>query len=72
MRHRIMTNFNADSEGITVENIIDKLLENIPEPDEEAYARKAQSTKQAAGPAKGARAKVQQKKQARATRKPSS
>jgi len=41
LRHRIITNFNADSEGVTVEDIIDRLLENIPEPDEAAYARKA-------------------------------
>ncbi len=40
LRHRVITSFNADSEGITVEGVIDKLLENIPEPDEEFYARK--------------------------------
>ena len=31
LRHRIVTNFNADAEGITVEDIIDKLLGSIPE-----------------------------------------
>ena len=31
LRHRIVTNFNADSEGITVEDIIKKLLQTIPE-----------------------------------------
>ena len=41
MRHRIYTNFNADSEGITVEDIIDRLLETVEEPDEKAYAAKA-------------------------------
>ena len=41
LRHRIMTNFNADSEGVTVEDVTDRLLENIPEPDEESYAAKA-------------------------------
>jgi len=41
LRHRFFTNFNADSEGVTVEDIIDRLLESVPEPDEEAYARRA-------------------------------
>ena len=41
LRHRILTNFNADSEGITEEDVIDKLLQNIPEPDEETYEQKA-------------------------------
>ncbi|MCM8539435.1 MAG: MoxR family ATPase [Lentisphaeraceae bacterium] len=31
LRHRIVTNFNADAEGITVEDIIKKLLDIIPE-----------------------------------------
>jgi len=48
MRHRIFTNFNADSEGVTVEDIIKRLLENVPEPDEEAYARKARRVKRTA------------------------
>jgi MoxR-like ATPase len=39
LRHRIFTNFNADSEGIAVEDIIAHLLETVEEPDEEAYAR---------------------------------
>ncbi len=41
LRHRIFTNFNADSEGISVEGVIDHLLETIQEPDEKAYAQKA-------------------------------
>ncbi len=45
LRHRLITNFNADSEGIGVEEIIDKLLENIPEPDEATYARRAREQK---------------------------
>jgi MoxR-like ATPase len=32
LRHRIITNFNADAEGIDVDRIIEKLLETIPEP----------------------------------------
>ena len=37
LRHRMFTNFNADSEGITVEDVITKLLETIKEPDEKEY-----------------------------------
>ncbi len=32
LRHRIFTNFNADAEGIDVDQIIEKLLETVPEP----------------------------------------
>lgn len=32
LRHRIFTNFNADAEGIDVEQILDKLLAAVPEP----------------------------------------
>lgn len=32
LRHRIFTNFNADAEGITADDVIDKLLETVPEP----------------------------------------
>jgi MoxR-like ATPase len=34
MRHRIFTNFNADADGITIENVIEHLLESVPEPCE--------------------------------------
>jgi MoxR-like ATPase len=37
LRHRIFTNFNADSEGITVEQVIAKLLKSVPEPSEKDY-----------------------------------
>ena len=37
MRHRIYTNFNADAEGLTVEDLIVKLLQAVPEPDEGDY-----------------------------------
>jgi MoxR-like ATPase len=30
LRHRIVTNFNADAEGMTVDRIVDRLLETIP------------------------------------------
>jgi MoxR-like ATPase len=31
-RHRIFTNFNADAEGVDVEQVIQKILDTIPEP----------------------------------------
>jgi MoxR-like ATPase len=37
LRHRILTNFAADSKGITSMDVIRKLLEEVPEPGEEAY-----------------------------------
>jgi len=30
LRHRIVTNFNADAEGMTVDKIVDRLLEIVP------------------------------------------
>jgi len=45
MRHRMFMNFNADSEGITVEEIINRLLDTVQEPDEKAYAEKARKEK---------------------------
>jgi MoxR-like ATPase len=32
LRHRIITNFNADAEGIDVDQVIEKLLKAVPEP----------------------------------------
>ena len=32
LRHRLFTNFNADAEGIDVDQVIEKLLETVPEP----------------------------------------
>ncbi len=37
LRHRIITNFNADAEGIDTDAVIDKLLAAIKEPAAEAY-----------------------------------
>ncbi|GAG07209.1 unnamed protein product, partial [marine sediment metagenome] len=37
LRHRILTNFAADSEGLTSMDIVKKLLETVPEPGEESY-----------------------------------
>jgi MoxR-like ATPase len=38
LRHRILTNFAADSEGIGPMDIVTRLLEEIPEPGPEDYA----------------------------------
>ncbi|MCJ7630060.1 MAG: hypothetical protein MUO50_16930, partial [Longimicrobiales bacterium] len=32
LRHRILTNFHAESEGITTEGLVDQLLEVVPVP----------------------------------------
>ncbi|HID75053.1 MAG TPA: MoxR family ATPase, partial [Planctomycetaceae bacterium] len=32
LRHRIFTNFNADAEGVDADQVIQKLLETVPEP----------------------------------------
>ena len=45
LRHRIFTNFNADSEGISVEEVVDRLLDMVKEPDEKAYAERARKEK---------------------------
>jgi MoxR-like ATPase len=34
LRHRIFTNFNADADGVTVDDVIDTLLEKVEEPSE--------------------------------------
>lgn len=39
LRHRLVTTFNADAEGITKDQIIKKLIEATPLPQEEAAAR---------------------------------
>jgi MoxR-like ATPase len=37
LRHRIITNFNADAEGIDTDAVVDKLITTIKEPSAEAY-----------------------------------
>ena len=37
LRHRIITNFNADAEGIDADTVVDKLMTSVKEPDAEAY-----------------------------------
>jgi MoxR-like ATPase len=31
LRHRVITNFNAESSGVTPDKVIDKLIEEVPE-----------------------------------------
>jgi MoxR-like ATPase len=38
LRHRLLTNFAADSEGLTSMDIVTRLLESVEEPGEETYA----------------------------------
>ncbi len=40
LRHRILTNFAADSEGLSPVDIVKKLLAEVPEPGSEAYPDK--------------------------------
>jgi MoxR-like ATPase len=39
LRHRLVTTFNADAEGWTTDNIIEKLIATIPLPQQEAAAK---------------------------------
>jgi MoxR-like ATPase len=32
LRHRVIPNFNAEADGISVEGILDDLIENVPMP----------------------------------------
>ncbi|MCP4174333.1 MAG: hypothetical protein GY758_26580 [Fuerstiella sp.] len=38
MRHRILPNYRAEAEGITTEVIVDRLLEHVEHPKQEAVA----------------------------------
>jgi len=37
LRHRIFTNFNADAEGVRPDDIVEKLMATVPEPQPEDY-----------------------------------
>jgi MoxR-like ATPase len=39
LRHRLVTTFNADAEGVTTDNIISRLIEALPLPQEQAAAK---------------------------------
>jgi len=38
MRHRIITNFHAEAEGVTPDTVVDRLIEHVSEPQPEDYA----------------------------------
>ena len=58
LRHRLFTNFNADAEGIDVDQVIEKLLQTVPEPTygesmpAKRQASRSQTARPAAAPAK--------------------
>ena len=39
LRHRVSTNFQAQAEGMTTEDVINKLLKDIPEPKIEKFEK---------------------------------
>jgi MoxR-like ATPase len=39
LRHRLVTTFNADAEGVTTDDIIGRLIQTVPLPQEEAAAK---------------------------------
>jgi MoxR-like ATPase len=39
LRHRLVTTFHADAEGVTTDAIIDRLIDTLPRPQDEAAAR---------------------------------
>jgi MoxR-like ATPase len=39
LRHRLFTNFNADAEGIGPDQVVEKLIESVPEPTAADYAQ---------------------------------
>jgi MoxR-like ATPase len=52
LRHRIITNFNADAEGVDVDQVIEKILKTVPEPSYgEAIKPKRPPAAKAAPPA---------------------
>ena len=48
LRHRIFTNFNADAEGVDANQVIDKLLQTVPEPSYGESGASADPTARAA------------------------
>src|SRR5262249_29408606 len=39
LRHRLVTTFNADAEGVTTDDIVARLLQAVPLPQEQAAAK---------------------------------
>ena len=44
LRHRVSTNFQAQAEGMSTEDIIRRLVEEVPEPNIPKYEKKKSST----------------------------
>ena len=60
LRHRLFTNFNADAEGVDVNQVIEKILATVPEPTYgEAVAAKPRRAEKAKPQASGAAAAEQ-------------
>jgi MoxR-like ATPase len=49
LRHRLFTNFNADAEGISPDQVVDKLIEAVPEATAAEYAKDRATPPPAAG-----------------------
>jgi MoxR-like ATPase len=62
LRHRIITNFSADSEGLTTVDIVKKILDEVKEPGEETYNAPPGGAKKAAAPAAAPAADAKKKK----------
>jgi len=43
LRHRLFTNFNADAEGVGPDQVVEKLIEAVPESGAAEYAKEAKS-----------------------------
>jgi MoxR-like ATPase len=39
LRHRLVTTFNADAEGVTTDEIVTRLLKTVPLPQEKEAAK---------------------------------
>jgi MoxR-like ATPase len=39
LRHRLVTTFHADAEGVTTDDVIGRLLKELPLPQDEAAAK---------------------------------
>ena len=51
MRHRIFTNFNADAEGVSPDQIVERLIKAVPEPGVNDYKNATAPTAKKAEPA---------------------
>ena len=54
LRHRLFTNFNADAEGVTADDIVTQLIKTVSEPKPEDYKNEPQAPASSAAPAEEA------------------